>query len=432
MGSIIEKAVTVYPVTQPVHMYQLHQYALESSYNKLIQDASLAMNRLQMTTSKLEHSASKYKRQWWLWYKAHTNPKSRYDLYTWQYFNSSTLCQLHEHQPCVNIPYKLKMKLNTALDVTIKNTNDTNKNNLPNNIVDGFMNVDEASGMEFILRSSSATSSFVSHVLFPFEGPAISSMVKPFSKLTKIPVHIIVPVQRRHSLPLFLEFFETECLKDGAIKLHLVFFHHDEPMTVKIRQIQHIYPQAHIQIHEIKSHMYSPFFAYDHVAKKLSKSDLMIFFDMNFHFSLQFIDHCRMNAISGRQAYSPILFAFYKPDLVKKYTSQPQAALVTSDTGFFLRYNYQITAIYQTDYISLGGYLHLHGSASDEMKFVEKLINSDIYLMRALEPYLMKRFRAKSCKALKGRAKTSCMNSMVDSVGSKRVLGSLVINRDLL
>lgn len=336
----------------------------------------------------------------------------------------------------------MKAAINTALEVVLKKANASEHKHEkllpPYNLMDGFLIVDEASGMEYILRmsvnrgSKKKPAQYTAHVFFPLQGPGMS-LFRPVYKTTQTLVNLIVPVPQRHSLHSFLEFFETECLKDNeAVQLHLVFFHHDEPMTVKIKQIEHIYKHARIKRHEIKGHFFSATYAYNYVATKLAGNELMVFFDMSFHFTLEFLEHCRMNAVRGKQAFSPVLFAFYKPDLVKKYAQKPPQTLITTDTGFFLRYNYQVLALYKSDYFAVGGFSNLKGPGSDDIRFTDRLLQSDIYLMRALEPYLRKNYKPRTCKGLQAAAKMACMNSMADSVGSKKVLGSLVASRNLI
>ena len=410
---------------------------------KQMDQAGAMVSSAERVTEHLHHNTSRYGKQWWLWYKAHTNSKSRYELNTWQYFNSSYLFLLHEHQPIVNLPLRVKTAVNTALEVVLKKAVASESRidpvMPPYNLVDGFLIMDEAWGIEYLLcmsvtrPSSLKPVNYIANVFLPFQGPGMSMFRPVLNKPTQTVVNLIVPVPRHHSLLSFLESFETECLKDNeAVNLHLVFFHHDEPMAVKIKQIQHIYPDAHIKCHEITGHNYSPSYAYSYVASTLSENELMVFFDMSFYFTLEFFKHCRMNTVQGKQAFSPVLFAFYKPDLVNKYIQKPRQTLITSDSGFFLRYNYQVLALYKSDYTAVKGFSKLKGTGSDDIKFVDRLLQSDIYLMRALEPYLWKAYRARTCKGLRAAAKMSCMNSMADSIGSKKVLGSLVASQNLI
>ena len=433
---MVENAVTIHPVIDQVTFYHIHQLTMEHNYKIKMDQASSAVFSAEKVTDHLQTDSNVFGKQWWLWYSmAHANPKTRYELNTWQYFNSSDLCLSQEHQPMVNLPSRLKNSISTALDIVAKRVNTSdNRAVLPYALIDGFLLVDEAWGFEYVLRMSSVNSRkpsdhHIAHVYFPLQGAGMT-ILRPVQNSLKTVVNLIVPVPRRHTLATFLEFFETDCIKEN-VHLHLVFFEHDEPMTNKIKQIQQIYPNARIVCHELKGHVYSTSRAYNYVSTKLANHELMVFFELSFYFTSEFLQHCRMNAIQGKQAYSPMLFAFYKPDLVTKYAPQKQQTIITTNTGFFLRYNYQVLALYNSDFIALGRLTKLKGSGTDDVRFVDKLLLSNVYLMRALEPYLRKNYKPRSCKGLKTSAKSACMNSMADSIGSKKVLGSLAASQNI-
>lgn len=439
---VLEKAVTIHPVLEPTHFYHIHQMIMEHDYKQQMEQASNTVISAERVSDHLQANSSLYKKHWWLWHTAHVNPKTRYEINAWQYFNSSNLFNSQEHQPMINLPIRVKNSINTALEVIVKRTNasDNKANRLlpPYNLVDGFLLTDESWGFEYVLHMSVKKPSiktpvkYFAHVYFPLQGSSMS-FFRPFERSSRTTINLIVPVPKHHTLLSFLEFFETECLNESnPVHLHLMFFEHDEPMTTRIRHIQRIYRTARITIHEIKGYAYSPSFAYNYVSTRLAGHELMVLFDMNLHFTSEFLHHCRMNTIEGRQAYSPILFTFYKPDLVQRYAQKKDSTLISTNTGFFLRYNYQVLALYNSDFRAVGGFRNLRGSGSDDIRFISKLLRSDVYVMRALEPYLRKQYKPRTCKGLKNSAKIACLDSMADSVGSKKILGTMVASKNLI
>ena len=108
---------------------------------------------------------------------------------------------------------------------------------------------------------------------------------------------------------------------------------------------------------------------------------------------------------------------------------------LSADTGFFLRYNYQVVGIYKSDFDVVRKMTikrKVGGARNDDIRFVEKLISSDMYVMRALEPYLRRKYQTRTCKSLSGVQKQVCENSKADAIGSKRMLASLLIDHNLL
>ena len=108
--------------------------------------------------------------------------------------------------------------------------------------------------------------------------------------------------------------------------------------------------------------------------------------------------------------------------------------LIAPDTGFFLRYNYQAVAIFNSDYdrVSRVTLDNNTGTRNDDVRFVDKAIASEIYVMRALEPYLRRKYRTRSCEGLSSNSHSACMNSKADAIGSKKLLGALLTHHDLL
>ena len=437
---LFKQAITIHPVKDSAHLKTIHQLVSELRVKTLLKEASSVVdnvNRLEEAMQQTQKS-----KQWWLWHNAHINPKSKYELLVWNYFNASHMFQQHEHLPLLGLPQRYKTSINAALQIVTDRMNASGKSDpfLPPYILhDGFV-TNEALGIEYVLqmsvrrKSSPLPQQYIAHVFLPFQSPGMSSY-KPKLVLSQTIVNIVIPVAHYHNLVPFLELYEAECLRHNtSVHLHLVFFYHDELISKKLSQILDIYQTAKIDKYEITSHSYSPFYAYNYIAELLSDNQLLLFFDMTLHFSLNFLEHCRMNTIKGKQVFSPILFSFYKPDIVQKYASNVKHGSISSETGFFVRYNYQVTSIYRSDYAKVGGFKRSKGSSgSDDKHFLENILKSDIYLMRAIEPFLTRIYKPRNCKKLKTKASQEmCMNSVADSIGNKKILGSYILHNGIL
>ena len=90
-------------------------------------------------------------------------------------------------------------------------------------------------------------------------------------------------------------------------------------------------------------------------------------------------------------------------------------------------------SIFKSDFTSVGEFADSAGKSnthlSDDVKFVDKVLST---AMRALEPYLRRHYRPLTCKGLSGNVHLACMNSRADAIGSKKILGSLLVSHDLL
>ena len=439
-------AITLHPLKDPKLMYRMHQYAQELKVKRLMQEVSVVQGDIERITHLVPEEKRHFKLKRWLWYDISSNPGSRYDIAIWEYFNSTRLFLTYEHMPVIGLPNRFKIGVNSALEVLLEIMNEREGNSHPflppYHLYDGFSVTDHSSGIEFILHMSvhrqgeNEPLDYVANVFLPYQGAGMVTY-QPSSKVFDKVVHIIINVRQSVDMSNFLQMYEDVCLQHKLkVHLHVVMFGKNNKVLSRVSQLLTRYPQEHISTYELSSSAFSYSKGFSHVASLLEDDDLMVFFDYGFVFTADFLDHCRMNTIKGRQVYFPILFSFYKPDLVQQHLQRPLQMLISADTGFFLRYNYQVVSIFKSDFTTVGGFADSAGKSNshlnDDVKFVDKVLSTDIYAMRALEPYLRRHYRPRTCKGLSGNAHLACMNSRADAIGSKKILGSLLVSHDLL
>ena len=315
----------------------------------------------------------------------------------------------------------------------------------PYHLYEGFVLMEYSSGVQYNLhlsvhkknRKNPDPLEFVANVFLPFHGAGMATYHEKY-RVSRKTVHLIVNAAPTANLEGFLEMYRTVCILDDQVRshLHVSLFGGKAKAMQQVADLVSKYPRALITSYDLSGSSFSHSIGYQHVVKNLLDSDIVVLMDHNLMFSKEFIWHVQMNVVRGLQVYMPIFFSYYKSDLVARYLRKnalPED--VTADTGFFLRYNYQVVGIYRSDYEVVrkmtaknkGG-----GARNDDIRFVEKLISSDLYVMRALEPYLRRRYQSRTCKSLTGHQKQVCENSKADAIGSKRMLASLLIDHNLL
>ena len=427
-------------------MHRVHQYLQELKLKRLLQEVSFVQSDIERITHLVPEDKRHFKHKKWLWYDIGSNPSSRYDMAIWEYFNSTRLFLAYEHMPVVGLPNRFKIGINSALEVLLGIMNEREGSQHPfvppYHLYDGFAVIDHSSGVEYTLHMSvhrqgiAEPLDYVANVFLPYQGAGMVTYHESSTYLQTV-VNIIINIGQSTDLTNFLQMYENVCLIPKLkAHLHIVMFGgKNEKVLSKVSQLSSRYPKEHISTYEISNSALSYSKGYSHVANLLEDEDLMVFIDYTFVFTADFLDHCRMNTIAGRQVYFPILFSFYKPDLVQQHLQRPLQMLISADTGFFLRYNYQVVSIYRSDFMGMNGFADSAKSSShtnDDVKFVDKVLSTDIYAMRALEPYLRRHYRPRTCKGLSGNAHLACMNSRADAIGSKKILGSLLVSHDLL
>lgn len=440
-------AITLHPLKDPKLMYRVHQYSQELKIKTLMQEVSIVQGDIERITKLTPEDKSHFKQKKWLWYDISSNPGSRYDIAIWEYFNSTRLFLTYEHMPVVGLPTTFKVGINNALEVLLEIMNEREGNSHPfrppYHLYDGFAITDHSSGIEYVLHMSvhrdgvADPLDYIANVFLPYQGAGMVTYQESTSQLQTV-VNIVINVGQSTDLTNFLQMYEEVCLKPKLKShLHIVMFGKNGKVLSKVSQLLSRYSKEHISTYELSTSTsaFSYSQGFSHVANLLEDGDLMVFFDYNFVFTTDFLDHCRMNTVKGKQVYFPILFSFYKPDLVQQHLQRPLQMLISADTGFFLRYNYQVVSIFKSDFASMNGFSSSTQSnthMNDDVKFVDKVLSTDIYAMRALEPYLRRHYRPRTCKGLSGSAHLACMNSRADAIGSKKILGSLLVSHDLL
>ena len=347
----------------------------------------------------------------------------------WEYFNLTRLFRMCEHIPVVVLPTSLKTGIDSALEVLQDIMNTTEKFEL----FDGFTVTDQSSGIYYTMHVSmhregmKKPADYVANIFLPFQGAGMA--VYRHIDVLRTPVNIIVGMTQKKDMSDFLDMYEKVCLQPGLkTHLHVVLFGECKGSKAKVTMLQRMYPRNSITTYESPTKSFSYASTYNHVARKLEDAELMVLIDQNLVFTAEFLNHCRINAVRGRQVYFPILFSFYKPELVRKYTQQSQQMLISADTGFFLHYNYLVVAIYKSDYKQVGGFKMNQGSLNGDVQFVNTVLSSRLHVMRALEPNLRRLYKQRTCNELSSNMRMDCMNSRAEAIGSKKILGSLIID----
>lgn len=309
----------------------------------------------------------------------------------------------------------------------------------PYQLIDGYTITDHSSGVQYNLyvsvhrQDEDKAIEYIANVFLPFQGAGMATYRLAQPVLSQV-VNIILCVAKTHDINEFLKFYESVCLHSSTsnTNLHVVMFGTNSKAKSGMSRLQVAYPHTSIVLYEIENAPFSYSHGYDHIAQKLTDDSLMLLFDHNFHFTGMFLTHCRMLARQGSQAFFPVAFSFYKPELIEEYSQKPPKSLISSDTGFFLRYNYQVVALYRSDYNLIGGFGAAKGNSNDDVRFIDMVLETSVYALRALAPYLRRNYKPRSCKGLVANSYSVCMNSKADSIASKKVLGALLAANGLM
>ena len=437
----VKSAITLHPLKNPIHMYRVHQYILELSAAQLQEEAVNNTYELQKTNEMIPVKLQRYQSEVWLGHFRKFQPSSRFKVLIWHYFNSTQLFTDAEGKQAVTLPTDLKYSVNTvvlqALINHLKHFSPKGHQYIPPyHLHDGFIVTDFSRGVEYALllsvhlNGSSDPYQLVANIFLPF---LLSPMIqyKPWSTVTgSTRISMLVHINQHTDYSRFFSLFEKVCLKGNLkVSLHVSLnaFDDTDKVIEEISSLRSRYPTGDISykltIQTARSYTL-------HQIVPQNKEQLLLFFDPNYILTKPFIDHCLMNTIANKQVYFPVIFSLYNNDIADKLNI-PRKSIVSAETGFWNKYNYRVVCIYQSDYQNIGGFDTSMQSAEDVALF-EKIRNSPLRIFRALEPYLVQPFVQRSCQNLPGAERVMCLNAVIDTLGSRRQLGLLVLQHNLV
>jgi len=437
-----KSAVTLHPLKDPAHMYRVHQYMLELSASQLHHEAILNTYELQETNKMIPLQLQRYRSEPWLGHFVKFRPSSRFEVLTWYYFNSTRLFTDAEGKQAVTLPTDLKYSVNSAaLQALIDHLNhfspEDQRYSPPYHLYDGFVVTDFSRGIEYVLclsvhvEGASDAYRLVANIFLPFSSAPIVQY-RPWKVITSsVTISMMVHIDESTDYSQFFSLFEKVCLQRSfKVSLYIALTAHDgsDKVIQEVSSLKSHHPNADITYKLTTQKARGE--ALHQIIPQGNKKQLLLFFDPNYFLTETFIDHCLMNTIANKQVYFPVIFSLYNSEIADKLNI-PRKSIVSAETGFWNKYNYRVVCIYQSDYQNIGGFDTTLQSGEDVNLF-EKIRDSPLTIFRALEPYLVRPFMQRSCQNLPEAEQITCLNAVMDTVGSRRQLGLLVLKHKLV
>ena len=423
----VKVALTLHPIKDPNAMLRVHLYLQQLRVQSLLGQAARVQADAVQTARLLPASMNRFGSRVWLWYRAGLNPGSRHALTIWEYFNSTVLFSAHSRRsPVANLPPSHVAGVNMALEVLlgIMESDGHGPFSPKCRLEEGFVAQDPSSGVSYALvvslmglRPSLGAVRYVARVFLPLLGPGLSHY-QMAAEAFDTRLHVAVAVTRGDILDRFLHMYHTVCLKmNSATHLHLVLLN-DTTRSTFLEELVWSYGKSITCYH---ANGLSTTDAHSLVARSLSDHTQLLLMRPDLEFTAEFLDHCRMNTLKGMQVFSPVPFSMYSTDLPGQNTPPLGYA------GFFLHHSYEVVCIYTSDYLDNVRPLMLdepHPLVKPQL--INRLALSNLYVMRALEPHLVRPYIYGQCSTLKGQQKTDCILAQVEAIGSKKLLASLL------
>nr|CAB3230711.1 chondroitin sulfate glucuronyltransferase-like [Phallusia mammillata] len=456
-----KNAVSVSGVETPEMMYLLHKRFSQIEIDRTYKEIVAIQEEIKELAPKLPKGEQEL--SWPIGINPPFKPSNRWDIIVWDYFTEDYTLTCPGEVPKCELTGVDKLDIQNILQTAIDRLNEKyNPKGLiveKKKLINGYRRFDPQRGMEYILD-------LVLNVIVEKEKEEIEishrvNLLRPLSQIEIIPmpyvteaakVNIILPLTRdeRGHFENFMKFFAKVCLNNDENAALIIVFVYD-PETAQQIQDNDIFAaqkellktyEARYKKDEsnsklipwvsIKTEIPCQLKIMDVVAKKYSTDSLFMLTSVAANMNLNFLNRCRMNTIQGWQAFFPIPFSQYNPDIVLKNAPVPEQIDITPSNGHFDIYSFDEVCFYNSDYMgsktkmvaSMGDRNTDNTDAVETVDIYDMFVKySQLHVFRAVEPQLTRRYIHRNCNSRNGDAiYQRCDRSNAEGLASRTQL----------
>ncbi|KAF0038811.1 hypothetical protein F2P81_009295 [Scophthalmus maximus] len=288
------------------------------------------------------------------------------------------------------------------------------------------------------INSESQSLSFLSNslkFLAPFQ---FYESTREMWKQSQRKVNIVVPLSGRYDTFVhFMENFEKVCLvAKQNVRLSLVLVDSESNQSSGkhiqlIKAYRKKYPTADLSVIPMTGN-FSRGLGLELASSKLDNNTLLFFCDVDLIFTGEALQHCRDNAVQGRQVYFPVVFSQYNPRMVyAEKTLRENNLVLTKKSGFWRDYGFGITCVFKSDLLRAGGFnTSIQGWGLEDVDLFTKVIHSGLKVMRSQEPGIVHIYHPVHCNtSLEQRQYKMCLGSRASTFASTMQLAELWLEK---
>lgn len=437
-------ALTVANVKDPMLMYKLHKRFSQIEIDKTYKEIEEIQDEIKALNPKLPESEREL--SWPIGINPPFKPSNRWDIIVWDYFTEDYTLTCPGEVPKCELSGIDKLDVQNILQIAMERLNEKyNKEGIileKKKLVNGYRRFDPQRGMEYTLD-------ILLNVIIEGESEEVElnhrvHLLRPLSQVEIIPmpyvtenakIHIILPmtVDQRDQFKGFMENYAKVCLATGdMVELSIMFVYnpqdalkiHENDIFAGVKKILQEYETKYrsklnsgntklIPWVSIKTEVPSQLKTMDIMAKKHPTNTLFFLSSVNAILDQEFLNRCRMNAIQGWQAFFPVPFSRYNPEILYKNQPEPEEVEIKPTNGHFDLYSFDENCFYNSDYMAARTKLSkalekdpeikASGDPMDVMDIYDLMIKySDIHVFRAVEPQLKRRYTHRQCSQRSG------------------------------
>ena len=338
---IIDRALTIYPMSDPTLMFDIHKLIVADRLNKsqhLLQEIKRSLDQMDDLLPQTNIHAQQDKQEMAV---------NRDNVLSWKLINSNLLMSEEENSPALKIPAVWKRELDVLMEKAMEYLSswDDEASYSFKRIVNGYYRVDPHTGIDYIIDFEGKEAP-TAQTKDDFSLPAKHFRVtlsRKFDSLEVNPVrlratgvdekHITIAVfmtiEHNEKFQNFMEKLKKILLEDQRINLIVVKMTGNNARALKqstttsvldsrslISQYEREFPHVSFTVLESPSLL-----SRDHgialVIRELRPNDIVFLADLDLEFDAGFVERCRSIPLQGQQVYFPIFFSKADPSLLK-------------------------------------------------------------------------------------------------------------------
>lgn len=312
---------------------------------------------------------------------------------------------------------------------------------LDNHFTEGLYRTERDKGTLYELFFAKEESSSFRHV----------TLFRPFGPLMKVRstsvdtsemiINIIVPLSGRvETFTQFLQNFREVCIQqDKRIHLTVVYFGAKglEEVTSSLGKMAREENFSNYTLIPVNEE-FSRGRGLDIGAHAWKNGDVLMFFcDVDIHFTLDFLNTCRLQASPNKKVFYPVVFSLYNPAIVHGNLESPppiELQLIhKKDAGFWRDFGFGMTCQYRSDFLNIGGFdLEVKGWGVEDVHLYRKYLRSALIVVRTPVSGLFHLWHKKRCAdELTPEQYRMCIQSKAMNEASHSHLGMLVFREEI-
>ena len=342
-----------------------------------------------------------------------------------------------------------RLDIEEILNVSRQQLADHYENRFENiQLLNGYRRFAPSRGMEYILdlsmRDRQSGLEIVKRV----------QLVRPLSKVEIVPmpyvtestrVNLILPVtlDTKDEVVSFLDAYAHTCLDAGDNANLFVIFIYDnlestdaaDPYSVIKSMIAYYESKylngARMSWMALRGLAPSKLELVEAVSERHTPESLLFFCTVAMELSVELLNRVRMNTIQGWQAFFPIGFWQYKPNLVYKTKPYPTQITISRKEGHFDVLMADHVGFYNADFMHAYSALMSQQSAQKSLPSLDLydlfLQHGALHVFRAVEPALRLRYRMRHCPTVPDETVYHrCLRVRAEGLASTSTLAMLI------